>query len=60
MIHKDCGGKLTVIESAQMKRGKNVSIRRIRKCSKCGEKIETIEPIPEADISDGYKHRNYY
>jgi len=60
MIHKGCGGKLTVIESAQIRRGKNLSIHRIRKCCKCGEKIESIEPIPKADIDDDYKHRNYY
>jgi len=58
MIHKDCGGKLTVIESFQQER-KCLQIVRYRKCRKCGVILHSIEQIPGAVMEVGYKHRNY-
>ena len=58
MIHNNCGGKLTVIESFQQER-KCLQIVRYRKCRKCGVVLHSIEQIPGAVMEVGYKHRNY-
>jgi transcriptional regulator NrdR family protein len=60
MIHKSCGGKLTVIESIQKPNGKGVTIRRIRVCKKCGVTMVSNEIVTGAEIVETYKHRNYY
>ncbi len=58
MVHRDCGGKLLVKESAQEEQEKGVTIRRIRKCSKCGELFCSWEFIANAKSQEGYLHKN--
>lgn len=60
MIHKDCGGKLTVIESFQQERKNSLVITRYRKCKKCGVVLHSTEQIAGAVMEQKYKHRNYY
>ena len=60
MTHKDCGGKLQVIDTVQKQDGKCLIIKRIRVCKKCGDKIMSTEVVHDADVSNAYKHRSYY
>ena len=60
MLHYNCGGKLTVIESIQKPKGTSVLLCRVRKCNKCGAKITSTEQVETSYIKDDYKHRDYY
>ena len=56
MTHKDCGGKLTVIDSIQKQTDRALHIKRIRVCKKCGATIVSTETISKAERDVGYKH----
>ena len=58
MLHKNCGGKLPVVESAQKTVDDDVVIYRIRKCPKCGKKINSFEVVEDAEIHSGYIHKS--
>ena len=60
MTHKDCGGKLQVLDSVQTQKPKGINIKRIRICKKCGATIISNEIINNAEVSKTYKHRSYY
>lgn len=56
MICRNCGGKLTVIESSQDEVENDVVIYRIRKCKCCGKRIESFEVVEDTKVPEDYKH----
>ena len=46
VLHKDCGGKLRVLNSTQFQDDRGLKISRFRKCEKCGANVISIETIP--------------
>jgi len=60
MIHKDCGGKLVVVDSTKSPGSSRVTIFRVRKCQKCKCLIKSIETIRDAEIQQGYRHNMSY
>ena len=56
MLCSNCGGKLTVIESAQHPHTDGVKVYRVRKCQKCKQKYTSFEIIKGAKMDDGYIH----
>lgn len=60
MLHCNCGGKLTVIESFQMQLENGVKIYRVRKCLNCGVRLGSKEFIQDSTVSDAYKHKGGY
>lgn len=44
-----CGGYLLIIDSRLTRTGDGPAVRRRRKCSQCGARFTTYEPMPELD-----------
>ena len=59
MIYHTCGGKLAVYDTMQSTLQGRVFIRRMRRCSQCGETVKSIEFIDGACIKPDYHHSCY-
>ena len=57
IIHKDCGGKLVVKDTAQETTDSGIQIQRMRKCDKCGILVYSFENVMGAMSCEGYKHK---
>ena len=56
MLHRDCGGKLVVIDSAQKEVDNDVVVYRTRRCEKCKKRINSFEVVEDGAIQSGYVH----
>lgn len=59
MIHKNCGGKLTVIDTQPKTTKNGLELKRIRTCKKCGIIIISTEIVNGGEMPADYRHRNY-
>ena len=58
MLHRNCGGKLIVVESAQKEIDEDVVVYRTRKCEKCKKRINSFEVVEDASMKSDYSHKS--